>query len=293
MTKVGASVSVVMATLGGDQLHETIAHLNAGIIKPFEILICIPQNYISKVNQIQDPNVRLIPTKCMGQVAQRVEGFKLASRDLVMQMDDDVKLKVDTLQKMISTLQLLGKKNVVGPVYLNNKNGMSLSPYPLGIRGVFTNIFYYLFGGLPFGKARMGCLSSVCVSSSIDPQFYEENFVRTEWLAGGCVLSYREDLISENFYPFKGKAYAEDGLHSYLRSKIGINHNVVLGAHALIDVPSNSFKFQDFVREMYARVKIVKIMKGSIVRKFIYILAEYVRRMLWDIRQRWKLNKWC
>jgi len=275
------TVSVVIATLGGGQLFKTVHCLNAGNMIPVEILICIPEQYSPRVGGIQGSNIKVIKTNYMGQVAQRAEGFRQAKADFVMQLDDDIELEQNSLEHMVSALCHLGKKNVVGPVYLNNRSGLQLSPFPTGLRGALISFYYYIFGGLPLGRARMGCLSTLCVSSSIDSQLFKGDVAPTQWLAGGCILSHREDLIVENFYPFAGKAYAEDGLHSYLRTKKGIIHNVVLNAYAEIEVPSNALNWQDFVREMQIRKEIVKIMNGSILRKTIYIFAEFIRRLLW------------
>jgi hypothetical protein len=285
------TVSVVIATLGGAQLSKTIACLNAGNIAPIEILICIPKQYFSRVSEIKGSNIRVITTTYASQVAQRAKGFSQTKGLLVMQLDDDIELEVDCLQQMVTTISIIGKKNVVGPVYLNNKTGLTLSPYPIGLRGVFISIYYGVFGGLPFGKSRMGCLSSACVSSSIDPRFFSGSVVKCQWLPGGCVLSYREDLILERFYPFDGKAYAEDGLHSYLRAKIGISHNVALKAHALIEAPTNTLSFRQFIREMYVRMKIVQMMKGNVTQKIIFIIAEFIRLLLLRIYKHQKYNQ--
>lgn len=284
MNKLNPTVSVVMATLGGAQISRTIATINAGSFVPGEILVCIPDQYFENVKNIDAPNIRVICTKFMGQVAQRAEGFKQAREPLVMQIDDDIDLNVDALELMVEALCLLGRGNVVGPVFLNKSTGMPLSPFSVGVKGQLINIYYYLFGALPFGKARMGRLSSICVSSSIDPNYCSDSIVKTQWLAGGCVLGYREDLIFDNFFPFSGKAYAEDGLHSYLRSNRGIVHNVVSTARAAIDLPCNAFSWRDFLREMCVRVKIVRLMQGSVGRKMIYIIAESVRRLVRRIR---------
>ena len=280
------TVSVVIATLGGDKLSRTVSAINAGSLVPSEILVCIPEKYSQSICVFKDSNVRVIFTSFMGQVSQRAEGFKQAREPLVMQMDDDIDLDVDALELMVMELGLLGRGNVVGPVFFFLFTGMPLSPFSVGLKGQLINIYFYLFGGLPFGKARMGCLSSICVSSSIDPNYFSDSIVKTQWLAGGCVLGYREDLILDIFFPFSGKAYAEDGLHSYLRSNRGTVHNVVPSARAAIDPPSNAFIWRDFSREMYVRIKIVRLMQGSVGRKTLYIIAEIVRRVVWSIKHR-------
>lgn len=286
MNKSNPTVSVVIATLGEAQISKTIATINAGSVVPGEILVCIPDQYSENVKKIEASNIRVVSTKFMGQVTQRAEGFKQARNPFVMQIDDDIDLNVDALELMVDALCLLGRGNVVGPVFLNKNTGMPLSPFSVGAKGQLINIYYYFFGALPFGKARMGCLSSICVNSSIDPNYCTDRIVKTQWLAGGCVLGYRDDLILDNFFPFSGKAYAEDALHSYLRSNRGIVHNVVVTAQVAIDPPHNAFSLRDFSREMRVRIKIVRLMQGSIGRKMIYIIAEILRRLVWRIRHR-------
>jgi glycosyltransferase involved in cell wall biosynthesis len=232
-----------------------------------------------------EPNVRILRTSCKGQVAQRAEGFRHCSQPFVLQLDDDINLEQNTLTLLLNNLKLLGQMNVVGPVFFNNLGSMPLSPFPIGIKGFFVNSYYFLFASLPFGRARMGRLSSTCVSASIDPKYFKGDRVGVDWLAGGCVLNYRDDIIVDNFFPFDGKAYAEDGLHSYLRAKKGISHYVVLNAKASIDISSDTFDWHHFVQEMRLRFKIVKIMRGSLTRKSIFILAEYIRQKFFTFKK--------
>ena len=282
------AVSVVIASLGGGKLFQTIESINSGSLVPSEVLVCIPEQYIERISNICYSNVRIICTNIVGQVAQRAEGFRNAKESLVLQLDDDIELKFNALELMLVGLKKIGKSNVVGPIFINKINNKPLSLFRIGFKGILIDLYYYIFGALPFGKARMGCLSSICVTESIDPKFFADPIVKTQWLAGGCVLGYRDELIKENFYPFSGKAYAEDVLNSYLRSQFGILHNVVLDAYATIDSPSNSIVIREFIREMCARMYIVKVMRGSKVRKSFYIIAEIIRRIVWDLRQ-WKL----
>jgi len=278
------ALSIVIATLGGEQLSKTIYLINSGTLVPDEILICIPNDLAFRVNGMLSKKIKIVKTAVYGQVAQRAEGFKQARYDFVLQLDDDIDLSPNSLMLMMTHLMRLGRNNVVGPVFINKKHQTPLSPFPVGLKGFLINLYYYIFGALPFGKARMGALSSICVTSSIDPRFSTGEVMRTDWLAGGCVLGYRDDLIKDNFFPFEGKAYAEDGLHSFLRTTRGISHHVVVSATAAIDVPSNSFEWRGFVREMSVRLKIVRLMQGNSLRKLLYISAEGVRRVLWRSR---------
>ena len=128
---------------------------------------------------------------------------------------------------------------------------------------------------------RCICINiSICACTSIDPEYFKDNIVGTEWLAGGCVLGFRNELITNNFFPFEGKAYAEDLLNSFLRKKKGINHNVVTPAQAFTDSPPNNLNFKEFFREAYIHFKIMKIMKGNIFRKILFTSLDLLRRVL-------------
>ena len=84
-------ISVVIATLGGNTTSRTVSLLNSGSTKPEEILICIPYEYESRVDDLKEiNNVKIISTKCKGQVPQRIEGFKKAVSQYVLQLDDDM-----------------------------------------------------------------------------------------------------------------------------------------------------------------------------------------------------------
>jgi len=49
-----------------------------------------------------------------------------------------------------------------------------------------------------------------------------------EWLAGGCVM--RKNLVLEDFYPFAGKAFYEDMIHSWHLTRRGIALKMDAGA---------------------------------------------------------------
>ena len=68
-------VSVVIATLGGDFLQETIAALMNGSLPPAEILICIPTEHAYKTQHLATDVVKILAIDIRGQVKQRAYGF--------------------------------------------------------------------------------------------------------------------------------------------------------------------------------------------------------------------------
>ena len=90
-------LSVVIPTLGGIQLKDTIKALQNSSIQPLEILICIPNSSELLVNIDLSDNVEIIRTNKKGQVFQRMTGFLAAKGELVLQIDDDVCLEKNTI----------------------------------------------------------------------------------------------------------------------------------------------------------------------------------------------------
>ena len=103
-----SKVSVVIPSLGEKQLENTLIHLNNGTIIPDEILICIPKSYAPKFDCHKFHNLKFVFTEKMGQVKQRIEGFKLAKNKYILQMDSDLVLEKNCLHlPLISFLILL------------------------------------------------------------------------------------------------------------------------------------------------------------------------------------------
>ena len=103
MTKINDlsdGVSVVIATLGGELLKDTIEQLNKGSIIPTEILICIPEEDFIEGKEMEVFNVKIIKTECRGQVAQRAVGFREARCPYVLQLDDDIILDHSCLEEL-------------------------------------------------------------------------------------------------------------------------------------------------------------------------------------------------
>jgi glycosyltransferase involved in cell wall biosynthesis len=269
-------LSVVIPTLGGDSLRSTIEHLNKGTVFPTEILVCIPEEDSFRAEHLSYTNVRVVKTDCRGQVAQRAIGLKLAINEYVLQMDDDIQLESETIRLLLTNLEELGKKNVVGPAYYDLYTKQPIHSVENGIKGIFKSIFYLVFCGAKWGVRRMGKFTSAGIGFGIDPTRVQGKCISVEWLPGGCVLSYKEDLITENFFPNKGKAYCEDFIHSYLRSVKGIQHWVVPEAECLISFPEAVASRDEKLASVKARRYFVDISRRSLIRLKMYEFFSWI-----------------
>lgn len=277
-------LSVVIPTLGGPQLVDTIRSINAGSIYPSEILVCIPEaSGVTGLENFGD-NVKVISTKSVGQVPQRAEGFEHAAGNVVLQVDDDFQLSHDCLEILWRHLRILGHGNVVGPAFYDSVTKRSLHEYRKGLAGFFKSVNAFVFAAAPWGERRMGRLTSLGIAYGFDPEIVNQELVESEWLPGGCVLGYKDDLVVERFFPFSGKAFSEDVMHSLLRRRNGVRHFVATKARAMTRVESEGMIWRGFAAELKARRHVVSLLRGSILRFYVWAVSQIIVRVLkWSV----------
>ena len=202
------NISVVIPTIGEQSLIGTLNSLNNGLLIPHEILIVIPERFISRLNNIIMPsNVTILKVNFSSQVQQRIHGFISSNNDYVLQLDSDILLERDSLYNLLNMLNDKGPNSCVAPIYKTDLN--------IKLNKIKSYLFKYF-------------LNREREINNWDTwyEFYipkNLNFSKVKWLPGGCILHYKKNLITENYYLFKGKAYDEDLLHSFLLTKNNIN----------------------------------------------------------------------
>lgn len=262
-------LSVVIATLGGSTLYNTIKSINSGSVIPDEIIISIPEKEAIGIEYLQKGNVRILAVNVRGQVRQRCEGFKVARGKFVLQIDDDITLHKDCLDHLIKACTSLGVNSACSPSLYFLEPGKSVYSKP--VSGKLSSAFYY---GLLNGSKgyREGIITLAGTEIGVDPVNHFDVIIKTEWIPGGIALHYKENLILENFYPHQGKAFSEDLYHSIELRKRGINLFIVIPAIAWIDDPrtggSPGFSdwYRNISRDYNARIHLVKTNNMSLMR---------------------------
>lgn len=245
-------ISVVIPTLGGEALDATIAAVNAGTVVPDEILICIPEAEGARLRSLHGANVVVVATACRGQVAQRAVGFQRASGDFVMQLDDDLIVARECVERLRSTLEALPPKSAVSPALVDRATGQSVY-HRRSPRGVADRLYGFLLNGRegiqPGRVARSGA------APGIDPLRGGRDVQQVEWLPGGCVMHRRANLVLEAFYPFPGKAYCEDIIHSHHLTSRGVMLYIDGRARCGVDVPPGPVRLSEFWKETRADLR--------------------------------------
>ena len=279
MTGHVASISVVIATLGGQSLEGTIDCINSGSVVPEEILICIPKEDSHKVSGGSHRNVKIVRTDCRGQVAQRAVGFRTAACDLVMQMDDDILLEKDCMLFLLQSMEKIGENGAVAPALKWQDTGEPV--YRARLNPRVLKLFYWLLNG-SMGY-RGGVVTRAGAEIGVDPECSQSELVEAQWLAGGCVLHRRRNLVLENYFPFGGKAYCEDLIHSYLLTSRSIKLTVNTNTVAYLSRPVRE-PLRDYLRTLRADLRVrryyVKLSSRSIFRMYLYYIAIIVRQLV-------------
>lgn len=208
--QTNSNISVVIPSLGGRILIDTIKHLNNGSLFPEEIIIAIPEEFRSNYVTIRAKNVKFLFTKQKGQVYQRCEGFKIVKYKYVLQLDDDVFVDKNCLKNLVNNIK---KNTSIAPVMCYKNSKKSVFYYS---NKWYINFIHWFIHGCKFGPKKMGTVSKSVLAFGHDNIIYKNPVVSSEWLAGGCILHNKENLILTNYFPFTGKAYGEDLIHSFL-----------------------------------------------------------------------------
>lgn len=273
-------ISVVIATLGGPTLRGTIETLNRGSIVPAEILVCLPPVEAARGLDFSFANVRVVQTGCRGQVGQRSEGFRQAASDFVLQLDDDIAVSHNCLEYLLAAASEVPDA-AVAPALVNSRTGDSV--YRVSHQGgLFRSAYHWLMNGAE--GYREGCILRSGTPIGIRPAGGTEHPLQVEWLAGGCVMHRRANLILENYFPFGGKAYCEDIIHSHLLVQRGVRLLVEPRASCSLEVASPFDRAPGaFMRDTYndfrARSYFMRLSKRPAWRMYLYYALITLRYM--------------
>ncbi len=279
-------LSVVIATLGGEVLRPTLAMLNSGARVPAEILICVPQSEAAGVDTCGHDNVRIVVTPNRGQVAQRAFGLQQAEQAYVMQMDDDILIEPESVQVLLDAARTLGKGAVVAPLFRHVSSGEYITRFRSGWNGFIDNLYLSAVCGAPWGERRMGKLTMAGMGYWIDRTRIGVAPFETEWIPGGCALCRREDLVLESYFPFPGKAFSEDLIHSLHWRRQGARLWAIPTASCSTEVAPAPFAWRHMVADYRAHLYVVRMMNGTAWRLRLWFVIQVAKQVAGQIRRR-------
>jgi hypothetical protein len=272
---IDLNVSVVIPTIGEESLYNVIFALNNGTLIPKEIIIAIPEIFLASLKNLEGENIKILALNIKGQVKQRIEGFKIAKYNYVLQLDSDIIVNRDTVRNLVLALDERGFASAICPVYDNGYEDPLITKEVKLTKVIKKGLNLILDGRFDIPP---GTITKAGIQEW--PPFASDNnkFAKSEWLPGGCVMHYKQNLYLNDYYPFTGKAYGEDVIHSILLRKNGISlyicRNAVIkndGAYAEV---FNSFcELYKYLKKNYLyKSQIIKLINGSFVRLFLWMI---------------------
>ena len=278
-------LSVVIPTLGGIELEDTIEALQNSSIRPMEILICIPNSSELLAEIDLSDNIEVIRTKKKGQVYQRMIGFLAVKGDLVLQIDDDIILVKNAIKRLVYCLDSLSGKAAISPNLL--KQGTDQSAFSRNSNTISRRFSDWVLNGRSGYKP--GVLSLSGVGFDLDFKDNTQANTESEWIAGTCILHQSQNLITQDFFPFSGKAYSEDVIHSILLKQNGVKLYVCNNAIAYVGATPYPDSLIEFYRQYQATKYAVNLQRKGFVRLNLFSLLRLVKIIV-RITSKWLLS---
>lgn len=271
-------LSVVIPTLGGN-LDAVLIPLYKSTLLPDEVIVCLPNTEHDFCTSVKQHHAKIVYSGVYGQVAQRVCGFKNVSGDFVLQLDDDVSIEPTCLTHLMSSLE--ERVVAAAPCWYNAENGAPL--HEAKRNGSMSDLYYWTING-KIGY-RPGVICKAGTGIGVNPDSVQNKMEHVEWVSGGCVLHHRRNLILWNYFPYEGKSYSEDLVHSHILRKSGVqlvvNTNARCTTKKHTRIPLDAHVIYDFfIKNLY----FVKMAKLSRVRMFIYHLLYILRTITEHVR---------
>lgn len=279
MNYYSKSVDVVIPTLNGKKLYKTVESLNYGTIKPKNIICVYFYKFNFNLYKKKFKNIQFIKGKVKNQVQQRLQGFKYVKSSLILQLDDDIILKRNTLSLLLKYKSKLGKRSVVGPTYLNSKN-KPLHNFESN-NNFFSNIYKCLICDAKYGSKKIGTITSIGLAYGINTKT-NKNFLRCQWLPGGCIL-FSKYLLKIKFDKifFKNKSFCEDIFFSLQRNMKKFIHYTVVNSIVYTDTSREKFSLSFFIDEIKIRRNLIKYTKGNVFRFYLWSILEFLNRFFY------------
>ena len=175
------------------------------------------------------------------------------------------------MEKLLSSLKGLPKASTVSPCFFNI-NG---EPFFKISKTTLLATYYYLINGR--NGYKPGGVTLAGTNIGVIPSDVTSNLVKVEWQPGGCVMHRRENLVLEDFYPYKGKAYCEDLIHSFLLRQAGVGLFVNMHAKCTAFLIPRPSLLNELVPDFKIRLYFVNMADLSKVRMLIHYMIYIIR----------------
>jgi hypothetical protein len=232
-------------------------------------------------------NVKILSVNKRSQVYQRIQGFKAANQNQILQLDDDIFINIKSIKILIKRIIQLDSRRCFAPIY-KDFNGNFLHKKKNSILYKIHLIIMLLLFGSIRKINEMGSFDNALVyygefNSNILSKYFE-----VDWLLGGCVIHKKKNLILKNFFPFNGKSFCEDLIHSIKLKNKGIKLYVDRDAFVLCkqeDSINNFKQFKSFIFGLNLFINSQNYNYYNVVRKlYFFIFYQFIKIFIKKIK---------
>ena len=205
--KYSANLSLVIASHQGKNiLTNLFKSIIKGSVFPKEIIIVsTDSNDINILKKYKNElNIRHYVSDIKNQVQQRSMGFQKVKYDFILQLDDDVILKENTIKILYENISKKFSKRLIAATIYNNDS------YPADIRWTSNYNKYALFRLVVFilNNFKKVYPNTILCSGRPIPEFSNE-IKNNEWL-NSCLCFHKSALKDYEVFNLKGKSFYED-----------------------------------------------------------------------------------
>lgn len=254
-------VSVVIPTLGTAVLGKTLDQLIQCGNLVGEVLVIYPRARKLEIDKFGYPvQFKFIEFAGFGQVAQRVFGLNMASFPMALQLDDDCLISRENLNNLVEELKKQGKEFALSPTLYDPIAKRYFGE--VNKRNMLADTVACIIVGARFGNGKMGTVSKAGTIYPVNPKLMQSSTEEVEWLPGGCMLHWTNNLVLYNYYPFPGRACFEDIIHCFLLSQKRIK--LMLCRDIIIESEAPNLQNIDGLYEMSRlAMKYLNVLRGK------------------------------
>ena len=199
------NLSIVIPTLGGIDLQNTIESINHSSHQPLEIILSFPKNYKKDERLFaSQENIIVIDSAKKGQVNQRIAGFEVVKTQYVIHMDSDMRVNESTIINLYNLISKMPDNVAIAPILRDLDTDLDIFTYN---NLHFNEYKKYLS---PNTKARKICnflihgaatftegsITNIGINIPISAS-HDQKLIESEWLPGGLVIHNKKNLHSE------------------------------------------------------------------------------------------------
>lgn len=265
--------SIVVPSL----LNVSVKHIdNHAYYLDIPAFVCIPFSF---QGPFQDtPNIIYIRSSSPGQVSQRLFAVHTAKTSYVIAMDDDIHIaSIDLFAIIKKYYHLLSSyaAPVLG-VQIKSRNKLFNSDRKLSLFS--QSLLAYIENTTVTHLRKPSTISPLCFNSHHDSS-YCDSFTPTygcycsEWISGGLFIAPRSLFPSNSYYPFSGKAFAEDVILSCIFKRYGASMFIANSVIAFTDSIFPSYTLSNLRAKFYllrfspARFRVLRMIFSLIIRQ--------------------------